>query len=115
MSDRLHTLSGYLYEYQKSVSQPEEFWARIAAHTLPFITYHLFISSLSFILMEFFLSSLHTLATFQYLLISFLPPDPAPLPLKITITIIYRLPSYRLPTTQSCMRKSNPSYRTSSQ
>ncbi|MDE0559482.1 acetate--CoA ligase [Algoriphagus sp. NF] len=30
MSDRLHTLSGYLYEYQKSVSQPEEFWARIA-------------------------------------------------------------------------------------
>lgn len=30
MSDRLHTLSGYLYEYQKSVNQPEEFWARIA-------------------------------------------------------------------------------------
>lgn len=30
MSDRLHTLSGYLYEYQKSVTQPEEFWARIA-------------------------------------------------------------------------------------
>ncbi len=30
MSDRLHTLSGYLYEYQKSVVQPEEFWARIA-------------------------------------------------------------------------------------
>ncbi len=30
MSDRLHTLSGYLYEYQKSVAQPEEFWARIA-------------------------------------------------------------------------------------
>lgn len=30
MSDRLHTLSGYLHEYQKSVAQPEEFWARIA-------------------------------------------------------------------------------------
>jgi acetyl-CoA synthetase len=30
MSDRLHTLSGYLYEYQKSVAQPEEFWARVA-------------------------------------------------------------------------------------
>ena len=30
MSDRIHTLSGYLYEYQKSVTQPEEFWARIA-------------------------------------------------------------------------------------
>jgi acetyl-CoA synthetase len=30
MSDRLHTLSGYLYEYQKSIAQPEEFWARIA-------------------------------------------------------------------------------------
>lgn len=30
MSDRIHTLSGYLYEYQKSVAQPEEFWARIA-------------------------------------------------------------------------------------
>ncbi|HCD88501.1 MAG TPA: acetyl-coenzyme A synthetase, partial [Algoriphagus sp.] len=30
MSDRLHTLSGYLYEYQKSVAQPEEFWSRVA-------------------------------------------------------------------------------------
>ncbi|EON74865.1 Acetyl-coenzyme A synthetase [Lunatimonas lonarensis] len=30
MSDRIHTLSGYFHEYQKSVSQPEEFWARIA-------------------------------------------------------------------------------------
>ena len=30
MSDRLHTLSGYFHEYQKSVAQPEEFWARIA-------------------------------------------------------------------------------------
>ncbi|GMQ28912.1 acetate--CoA ligase [Algoriphagus confluentis] len=30
MSDRLHTLSGYLYEYQKSIAQPEEFWSRIA-------------------------------------------------------------------------------------
>ncbi|PZX58376.1 acetyl-CoA synthetase [Algoriphagus ratkowskyi] len=30
MSDRIHTLSGYLYEYQKSVAQPEEFWAKIA-------------------------------------------------------------------------------------
>ncbi|WP_339875407.1 acetate--CoA ligase [uncultured Algoriphagus sp.] len=30
MSDRIYTLSGYLYEYQKSVTQPEEFWARIA-------------------------------------------------------------------------------------
>jgi acetyl-CoA synthetase len=30
MSDRIHTLSGYFHEYQKSVTQPEEFWARIA-------------------------------------------------------------------------------------
>ena len=30
MSDRLHTLDGYFHEYQKSVAQPEEFWARIA-------------------------------------------------------------------------------------
>lgn len=30
MSDRIHTLSGYLHEYQKSATQPEEFWARIA-------------------------------------------------------------------------------------
>lgn len=30
MSDRIHTLSGYFYEYQKSVTDPENFWARIA-------------------------------------------------------------------------------------
>jgi acetyl-CoA synthetase len=30
MSDRIHTLSGYFHEYQKSVAQPEAFWARIA-------------------------------------------------------------------------------------
>ena len=30
MSDRIHTLSGYFYEYQKSVADPENFWARIA-------------------------------------------------------------------------------------
>ena len=30
MSDRIHTLSGYFYEYQKSVAEPENFWARIA-------------------------------------------------------------------------------------
>jgi len=30
MSNRIQTLAGYLYEYQKSVSQPEEFWSRIA-------------------------------------------------------------------------------------
>lgn len=30
MSDRIHTLSGYFYEYQKSVAEPESFWARIA-------------------------------------------------------------------------------------
>lgn len=30
MSDRIHTLGGYFHEYQKSVTQPEEFWARIA-------------------------------------------------------------------------------------
>ncbi|WP_194776696.1 acetate--CoA ligase [Pararhodonellum marinum] len=30
MSDRLHTLSGYFHEYQKSVTEPEKFWARIA-------------------------------------------------------------------------------------
>jgi acetyl-CoA synthetase len=30
MSDRIHTLSGYFYEYQKSVTEPESFWARIA-------------------------------------------------------------------------------------
>ena len=30
MSDRLHTLSGYFHEYQKSIAQPEEFWAQIA-------------------------------------------------------------------------------------
>ncbi|MFT7268583.1 MAG: acetyl-CoA synthetase [Roseivirga sp.] len=30
MSHKIQTLSGYFHEYQKSVSQPEEFWARIA-------------------------------------------------------------------------------------
>lgn len=30
MSDRIHTLSGYIHEYQRSVNQPEEFWSRIA-------------------------------------------------------------------------------------
>lgn len=30
MSDRIHTLSGYFHEYQKSVTEPENFWARIA-------------------------------------------------------------------------------------
>lgn len=30
MSDRIHSLSGYIYEYQKSVQDPEAFWARIA-------------------------------------------------------------------------------------
>jgi acetyl-CoA synthetase len=30
MSDRIHTLSGYIHEYQRSVNDPEEFWARIA-------------------------------------------------------------------------------------
>ncbi|GAB3661896.1 acetate--CoA ligase [Echinicola sediminis] len=30
MSDRIHTLSGYFHEYQKSVTEPEQFWARIA-------------------------------------------------------------------------------------
>ena len=30
MSDRIHTLSGYFHEYQKSVADPENFWARIA-------------------------------------------------------------------------------------
>ncbi|WP_114751552.1 acetate--CoA ligase [Pleomorphovibrio marinus] len=30
MSDRIHTLSGYFHEYQKSIAQPEEFWARVA-------------------------------------------------------------------------------------
>ncbi|AWW30872.1 acetate--CoA ligase [Echinicola strongylocentroti] len=30
MSDRIHTLSGYFHEYQKSVAEPEQFWARIA-------------------------------------------------------------------------------------
>lgn len=30
MSDRIHTLSGYFHEYQKSISEPEKFWARIA-------------------------------------------------------------------------------------
>jgi acetyl-CoA synthetase len=30
MSHKIQTLSGYFHEYQKSVSQPEEFWERIA-------------------------------------------------------------------------------------
>jgi len=30
MSDRIHTLSGYIHEYQRSVNQPEQFWSRIA-------------------------------------------------------------------------------------
>jgi len=30
MSDRIHTLSGYIHEYQRSVHQPEQFWSRIA-------------------------------------------------------------------------------------
>ncbi|EIM77203.1 acetate/CoA ligase [Nitritalea halalkaliphila LW7] len=30
MSDKVHTLSGYFHEYQKSVTEPEKFWARIA-------------------------------------------------------------------------------------
>ena len=29
MSDRIHTLSGYIHEYQRSVHQPEQFWSRI--------------------------------------------------------------------------------------
>lgn len=30
MSDRIHTLSGYFHEYQKSMADPENFWARVA-------------------------------------------------------------------------------------
>ena len=30
MSDRIHSLGGYFHEYQKSVQDPETFWARIA-------------------------------------------------------------------------------------
>ncbi|GAA5034864.1 acetyl-coenzyme A synthetase [Marivirga lumbricoides] len=30
MSDKIHTLSGYIHEYQRSVQDPEGFWARIA-------------------------------------------------------------------------------------
>jgi acetyl-CoA synthetase len=30
MSDKIQTLSGYFHEYQKSVTQPENFWSRIA-------------------------------------------------------------------------------------
>ena len=30
MPYKIRTLSGYLHEYQKSVLDPEEFWARIA-------------------------------------------------------------------------------------
>lgn len=28
--NKIHTLAGYIHEYQKSISQPEEFWNRIA-------------------------------------------------------------------------------------
>ncbi len=30
MSNRIHTLPGYIYEYQRSIQEPEQFWARIA-------------------------------------------------------------------------------------
>ena len=30
MSNKIQTLGGYIHEYQKSVQQPEQFWARIA-------------------------------------------------------------------------------------
>ena len=30
MSDRIHSLSGYIHEYQRSVNNPEKFWSRIA-------------------------------------------------------------------------------------
>ena len=30
MSDKIHTLGGYIYEYQRSVQDPEAFWSRIA-------------------------------------------------------------------------------------
>jgi len=30
MSNKIQTLSGYIHEYQKSVNEPEKFWARIA-------------------------------------------------------------------------------------
>jgi acetyl-CoA synthetase len=30
MSNKIHSLSGYLYEYQKSIANPEEFWADVA-------------------------------------------------------------------------------------
>ncbi len=30
MSDRIHTLGGYMHEYQRSVHQPDLFWSRIA-------------------------------------------------------------------------------------
>ena len=30
MSNKIQSLSGYIHEYQKSVNQPEKFWARIA-------------------------------------------------------------------------------------
>ncbi len=29
-SNKIHTLGGYIHEYQKSVQQPEEFWSKIA-------------------------------------------------------------------------------------
>ncbi|WP_020530203.1 acetate--CoA ligase [Flexithrix dorotheae] len=30
MSNRIHTLGGYIHEYQKSVLEPENFWSRVA-------------------------------------------------------------------------------------
>ncbi|MEQ8575479.1 MAG: acetyl-coenzyme A synthetase N-terminal domain-containing protein, partial [Fulvivirga sp.] len=30
MSDKIQTLTGYFHEYGKSVTNPEEFWAKIA-------------------------------------------------------------------------------------
>jgi len=30
MSNKIQSLSGYIHEYQKSVNEPEKFWARIA-------------------------------------------------------------------------------------
>ena len=30
MSDKIQTLSGYFHAYQKSVTEPEQFWSRIA-------------------------------------------------------------------------------------
>ena len=30
MARKIHTLAGYIHEYQRSVQHPEEFWAQIA-------------------------------------------------------------------------------------